>query len=218
MDSSLFFSDNSIVELELKFYNLTLNKLEVKLMVHDRYYTKEKYESTYGAFFCGAAFIIAAIVSLILMSIRAEFDPAGIQSWGYWMLIPGFFILFFGGFQQLYTNNKLRGSVKNTILHYESPGTYKLEDIALEVGIKPKDLLRVLSDLRAKGNLIYKFNSQTGEIELGQTVTYVRSEAYIPPPKKLEEPIAPEGKNFCVYCGHNLREGAGFCENCGSKI
>ena len=49
-------------------------------MVHHRYYTKEKYESTYGAFFCGIAFIIAAIVALILMSIKSEFDPAGIQS------------------------------------------------------------------------------------------------------------------------------------------
>ena len=78
--------------------------------------------------------------------------------------------------------------------------------------------MRVLSDLRAKGNITYKFNSQTGEIELGSAVTYVRSEAYIPPPKKLEEPIAPEGKNFCVYCGHKLREGASFCENCGSTV
>jgi len=36
--------------------------------------------------------------------------------------------------------------------------------------------------------------------------------------KKLEEPLNPEGKNFCVYCGHKILEGASFCENCGSKI
>ncbi|MFX1280020.1 MAG: zinc ribbon domain-containing protein [Promethearchaeota archaeon] len=187
-------------------------------MSHERYYSKEKYESTYSSFICGGAFIIVAIVSLILMNIQAEFDPAGIQSWGYWMIIPGFFIVFFGGFQQLYTNNKFRRAVKNAMLNYESPGTYKLEDIALEVGIKQKDLLRVLSDLRAKGQISYKFNSQTGEIELGKQVTYVRSESYSPPPKNLAEPIIPEGKNYCVYCGHKIREGASFCENCGSKI
>ncbi|MFW9894397.1 MAG: zinc ribbon domain-containing protein [Candidatus Thorarchaeota archaeon] len=186
-------------------------------MVHDRYYSKERYESTYGSFFCGGVFIFVAILSLVLMTIRSNFDPAGLQGWGYWLFIPGFLILFFGGFQQLYTNNKFRKSVKNAILNYESPGTYKLEDIALEVGIKPNDLLRVLSDLRASGVLTYKFNSQSGEIELGQKVTYQRSEAYSPP-KKIVESISPEGKNYCVYCGHKIREGASFCENCGSKI
>lgn len=184
-------------------------------MAHNRYYTKEKYESTYGSFFCGAAFLIVAIVSLVLLTLENPF--LGLSSWGYWLFIPAFFILFFGGFQQLYTNMKFKRAVKNALLD-RGQDTVKLEDLALEVGIKPNDVLRVLVDLRSSGQINYKFNSQTGEIILGEKVQYTPAENYVAPPKNLHEPLPTEGRNFCVYCGHKLREGASFCENCGSSI
>jgi len=182
---------------------------------HDRYYTKEKYESTYGAFFCGGAFLAVAIASLVLLSLNNNF--IGLSGWGYWLFIPAFFIIFFGGFQQLYTNMKFKKAVRSAILD-RGKGSVKLEDLALEVGIKPNDVLRVLVDLRASGLITYKFNPQTGEIVLGESVQYAPADNYIAPPKKLQEPLPTIGKNFCVYCGHKVREGASFCENCGSSI
>ncbi len=97
-------------------------------------------------------------------------------------------------------------------------GTYKLEHIALEVGIRPKDLLYVLADLRDKGKAIYRFNPETGEIELGQEIVYIPSEHFAPPAKKVQAPIPSEGKNFCVYCGYQLERDAKFCPSCGSKL
>ena len=64
----------------------------------------------------------------------------------------------------------------------------------------------------------YRFNSDTGEIILGEKVTYVKSEDYVVPPKKLEDPLETKGKAYCVYCGHQLPKEGNFCENCGSKI
>jgi hypothetical protein len=79
-------------------------------------------------------------------------------------------------------------------------------------------VLRVLVDLRVNGLVKYKFNPQTGEIVLGETIQYSPAENYVAPPKKLQAPLPTTGKNFCVYCGHKIREGASFCENCGSSI
>ena len=112
---------------------------------------------------------------------------------------------------------KFKKAVRSAILD-RGKGSVKLEDLALEVGIKPNDVLRVLVDLRASGLITYKFNPQTGEIVLGESVQYAPADNYIAPPKKLQEPLPTIGKNFCVYCGHKVREGASFCENCGSSI
>ncbi len=182
----------------------------------DRYYSKEKYESTYTSFFCGGAFLFVAILSLILLNLNNDF--LSLSSWGYWMFIPAFFIIFFGGFQQIYTNMKFKKAVKNAILDHGAQGSVKLEDLALQVGIRPKDVLRVLVDLRAEGSISYKFNQETGEIILGEKVQYIPHESYVAPPKQLQEPLSTTGKNFCVYCGQKLREGARYCENCGSEL
>jgi hypothetical protein len=181
-----------------------------------RYYSKEKYESTIGAFFCGGAFLFVAILSLVLLTLKINF--IGLSSWGYWLFIPAFFIIFFGGFQQIYTNMKFKNTVRNALLDRGGEGTIKLEDLALEVGIKPRDILRILVDLRAKGSINYKFNQETGEIILGEKVQYSPSENYTAPPKNLESPLETEGRNFCVYCGQKIREGARYCENCGSAL
>jgi hypothetical protein len=156
--------------------------------------------STFGT---GLVFLFVAIMSLVFRAIN--FDLIGLSSWGYWLFIPAFFIQF-------------QKAVRVAILDRGNQGAHKLEDIALEVGIKPKVVLRVLIDLRQKGVISYRFNSETGEIVLGENVVYVPVDNYVAPPKNLAEPLSTEGKSYCVYCGQQLREGSLFCENCGSKI
>ena len=179
-----------------------------------RYYSDKSYEAAAGSFGCAAVFLFVGILSLVLNTMNYDF--IGLRHWGYWLFIPAFFI-FIGGFQQIYTNSKYKSAIKAAIVS-RGQGTYKLEDIALEVGIKPKDVLRVLLVLRQNGKIRYRFNADSGEIILGESVSYTPSESYQPPPKKLIAPISSEGRNFCVYCGHQLAQDASFCENCGSKI
>jgi len=181
----------------------------------NRYYSKKKYEAAIETLGVGLVFLFVAILSLFFIAFNIDF--IGLKSWGYWLFIPAFFIIL-GGFSQYYTNMKFQKAIKVAMFDRGNQGTHKLEDIALEVGIKPKDVLQVLIDLRHKGVVSYRFNSDTGEIILGEKVTYVKSEAYVVPPKKLEEPLETKGKAYCVYCGHQLPKEGNFCENCGSKI
>jgi len=181
----------------------------------NRYYTKKKYEAAIETLAVGLVFLFVAILSLFFRAFN--FDFIGLSFWGIFLFIPAFFIML-GGVQQYYTNNKFQKSIKVALLDRGNQGTHKLEDIALEVGIKPKDVLQVLIDLRQKGIVSYRFNSDTGEIILGEKVAYVKSEDYVVPPKKLEEPLETKGKTYCVYCGYQLPKEGNFCENCGSKI
>ena len=181
----------------------------------NRYYTKKKYEAAIETLAVGLVFLFVAILSLFFLAFDLNF--IGLKSWGYWLFIPAFFIIL-GGFSQYNTNMKFQKSIKVALLDRGNQGTHKLEDIALEVGIKPKDVLQVLIDLRQKGIVSYRFNSDTGEIILGEKVAYVKSEDYVVPPKKLEEPLETKGKAYCVYCGYQLPKEGNFCENCGSKI
>ncbi|MFX1311585.1 MAG: zinc-ribbon domain-containing protein [Promethearchaeota archaeon] len=181
----------------------------------NRYYYKESYEASIGTFACGCVFLFVAILSLVLNTIENDF--IGLRHWGYWLFIPAFFI-FIGGFQQLYRNIKYKQVVKNALAQRNFEGTHKLEHIALEIGMRPKDILRVLVDLRNKGIVQYSFNSDSGEIILGRGITYKPASEYVPPAKKIETPLSAEDKNFCVYCGHKLELKANFCPNCGSKL
>lgn len=180
----------------------------------NRYYSKEKYKAAIGSFVAGIVFLCVAILSLVLRAMDVNF--IGLASWGYWLFIPAF-CSFIGGFQQLYTNKKYKKAVLSALAERGNQGEYKLEHIALEVGIRPKDLLRVLADLRDKGKIIYRFNPESGKIELGQKIEYVQSEQYIAP-AKVDAPLPSGGKNFCVYCGHQLDGAAQFCPSCGSKL
>ncbi|OLS26577.1 MAG: hypothetical protein HeimC3_08960 [Candidatus Heimdallarchaeota archaeon LC_3] len=65
------------------------------------------------------------------------------------------FIILLTSFEQIYTNTNYQRAVKNAILERGNSGTLKLEDLSLEVGIKPSDVLKVLVDLRNKGLLRY---------------------------------------------------------------
>ncbi|MFX1573486.1 MAG: zinc ribbon domain-containing protein [Promethearchaeota archaeon] len=180
-----------------------------------RYYYKESYEASIGTFACGCVFLFVAILSLVLRAVGSNFLT--LSAWGYWMFIPAFFI-FIGGFQQLWRNITYKKVVKNALAQRNFEGTHKLEHIALEIGMRPKDILRVLVDLRNKGIVQYSFNSDSGEIILGKGITYTQASGYVPPTKNLEAPIPTEDKNFCVYCGYKLEMKASFCPNCGSKL
>ncbi|MFX1276630.1 MAG: zinc ribbon domain-containing protein [Promethearchaeota archaeon] len=187
---------------------------EDKEKYRHRYYSDKSYEAAAGSFGCAGVFLFVAILSLVLHALDNGF--LSLRTWGFWMFIPAFFI-FIGGFQQIYTNSRYKQAIKAAIIS-RGQGTYKLEDIALEVGIKPKDVLRVLLVLRNSGKIRYRFNAETGEIILGESISYAPAENYEPPSKKIIAPIASEGKTFCVYCGHQLAQDVNFCENCGSKI
>ena len=100
----------------------------------------------------------------------------------------------------------------NEIVDKQAEMAAQYEHIAIEIGIKPKDLLRVLLDLRNKNMVKYKFNPDTGEIVLGESVSYT------PSVKKPEVTLAKEDKSFCVYCGQKLDGEAIFCPSCGSKL
>ena len=63
----------------------------------------------------------------------------------------------------------------------------------------------------------YSFDSESGQIILGQGITYSQATEYVAPAKKLEEPL-PSEKNYCVYCGHKIEIMGTFCPNCGSKL
>ena len=65
--------------------------------------------------------------------------------------------------------------------------------------------------------ITYKFNSQTGEIILGEKEEYAPAEEFVAPPKKLPDPLPRKG-NYCAYCGNQLSEEAKFCAFCGSKL
>jgi len=180
----------------------------------NRYYQKDSYEAPMEVFGCAFGFIFVGVLSLVFLALNVSF--MGLSGWGYWLFIPAFFMCI-GGFNQISINARYKKAVKGAILNRGSQGAHKLEHIALEVGIKPKDLLRVLQDLRNSGDVRYRFNSDTGVIELGQTVQYNQASEYVRPAKKIEERLPAEGK-YCVYCGHSFDQDAQFCPSCGSKI
>lgn len=184
-------------------------------MGEQRYYSKGRYEASIGAFVIGIIFLFVALISLLFMRLNINF--LGLRYWGYWMIIPAFF-LFIAGFHQVYINRKYKRSVKNALSQRGNKGTHKLEHIAIEIGIEPKDLLRVLLDLRNKEIIKYKFNPDTGEVILGESVSYLPSEKYIPSRKKQDYYPTIEEESFCVYCGQKLEGEAKFCPVCGSKL
>lgn len=180
----------------------------------DRYYRKESYEAAIGTFAVASVFTFVAILSLIFNALGIDFIALG--TWGIFLFIPAFFI-YIGAFEQLYVNRKYKKAVKAAV-NARGSGTFKLEDIALEVGIKPKDLIRVLIDLRESGEIIYRFDSESGNIQLGKSVKYKQAEQFTGTPKEQPQQISSHERNYCVYCGHKLEGKAAYCPNCGSKL
>ena len=186
-----------------------------RITTENRFYKKEKYEASIGAFVLGIVFVFVGVLALVFARFGINF--IGLRFWGYWLFIPAFFI-FIGGFRQIHVNNQYKNAVKNAIIQRNKQGTHKLEHIAKEIGIESNVILRVLLDLRNEGFVKYMFNPDTGEIILGESVAYTPSKEFETPGKAVEVEIPTIEKNFCVYCGQKLEVDAKFCPSCGSKL
>lgn len=184
-------------------------------MSQNRYYTKKDYKGNYSAIGTGIVFAIVGILSLIFMRYNIQF--IGLAYWGYWLFIPAFFIII-GGIGDMLNDRRMRDAVYAAALNRK--GRVKVENFAQEIGIKPKNIIRILVDLRIKRGIQYSYDGETGEIIFGEEVEYDRAPEYTAPmSKKQAEIIFPTGEvNFCPYCGHKTSAQMQFCENCGSKL
>ncbi len=184
-------------------------------MSQDRYYQKKDYKGNLSAFGTAIVFTIVGVLSLIFRAYNISF--IGLASWGYWLFIPAFFS-FIGGFSSLYWDKRMRDIVHSSTLN--RTGRVKVENLAQEVGIKSKNMLRILVDLRTRRGIQYSYDGATGEIIFGEEVKYEPAPEFETPlPKKQVEVIFPTGEiNYCPYCGHRPPVGSKFCESCGSKL
>ncbi|GAB4324890.1 MAG: hypothetical protein Kow0069_30660 [Promethearchaeota archaeon] len=188
---------------------------------HRHFKHAKKYEGTLEALGTGIAFFVVGVVSLVLRQVEVDF--IGLSYWGTFMFIPAFFVLL-GATSQVYNDRQLRKEVL-AFLRTVGPGNYALESIALEVGVKPNDLLRILVDLRTAGKVAFRYDGETGQVVLGQAL----------PPSPAPAPQAPvhlgpvperaaagesgaRERNFCVYCGYPVKPNQNFCESCGSRL
>ncbi|MCG3259941.1 MAG: zinc ribbon domain-containing protein [Candidatus Heimdallarchaeota archaeon] len=186
-------------------------------MSQDRYYSKKDYKGDYSAFGVAIVFTIVGIVSLVLRYAYPAHDFWGISGWGYWMFVPAFFI-FIGAIGHVDTDRRMRNNVLASVQN--RTGSIRIENLAAEAGIKPQHVLRVLVDLRTRNHIKYSYDSTTGEIQFGETVSYDKAPEFVTPlPKKQADVIFAGGEStFCPYCGHKPPVGSQFCENCGSKL
>lgn len=196
------------------------NKVQVifslRIMSQNRYYSKKDYKGDYSAFGTGVVFIAIGILSLLFR--RYGIDFIGLASWGYWFFIPAFFTII-GAIGHLDSDRRMRNNVLRAVQN-RGDSSVKLETLAEETGIKPKNVLRVLVDLRNTGQAKYRYDTASGEIMLGETVNYEKSPEFTEPiSQKQLEVIYPSGEvNFCPYCGHKASAGMQFCESCGSNL
>jgi len=163
-------------------------------------------------------FLGVGIVSLVFSSLRIDF--LSLNTWGYLLFIPAFFMLI-GAVSNKSTDKRVRRDVL-VVVQARKVGKFSLDEIAADAGVKRSHLLRVLMDLRAEGLVSYKYDSQTGEIILGEGMQYQQAPGF--EPAKKGEPIAPqtaEERKYCIFCGQILDSANShvkFCPNCGSQL
>jgi hypothetical protein len=134
------------------------------------------------------------------------------------MLIPAFFMLV-GAISNKATDKRVRRDVLAVVQSRKS-GRFTLDEIAADAGVKRSHLLRVLMDLRGEGLVSYKYDSQTGEIILGEAIQFQQAPGFEPVKKGEEATVQAErdGK-YCIFCGQLLESAAvKFCPNCGSQL
>ncbi len=191
-------------------------KFEDKVMSKQRYYYRKSYTGSYSAF--GTAFVFALVGVISLIFRYTDIDFIGLADWGYWLFIPAFFIAL-GAFKDYFNDSRLR---KHVLLSLQNTtgNRINLDQFSKEIGIKPNGILRVLVDLRVKGLIKYSYDSNTGEILLGESIQYRQAPEFVEPPSKKQlEVIFPSSETeYCPYCGHKAISEAQFCENCGSKL
>jgi hypothetical protein len=188
-----------------------------KMSVTRRNYEKREYEGTNTSLGCGLVFLGVGIVSLVFSSLSITF--MGLNTWGYWLFIPAFFMLV-GAVSNKSTDNRVRRDVLAVVQSRKS-GRFTLDEIAADAGVKRSHLLRVLMDLRGEGLVSYKYDSQTGEIILGETIQYQQAPGFEPVKKGHEAVvIAASEHKYCIFCGQLLDANpqVKFCPNCGSQL
>ena len=151
--------------------------------------TRRRYKTEYQ-------FYSSMVVGLILIL-------WGISS--YFNIFPGSIWIAFGGIwilgSAIATMLSRRSILKTVLYSLKSYKQVKLEDLAKELNMRPDELRAAIVDLRAEGKINVRFDSETGEIIVGEGVVKVR-----------------ETKRFCQYCGESVPETARFCPSCGSYI
>ncbi|MHA1668131.1 MAG: zinc ribbon domain-containing protein [Candidatus Heimdallarchaeaceae archaeon] len=184
-------------------------------MSNNRYYSKKDYKGDFSAFGTAIVFTLIGILSLAFRTYSIPF--LGLSNWGYWFFIPAFFT-FISAFGHLYSDRRMRNNVFTSVSNRS--GRVKLESLSQETGISPKNLLRILIDLRTSKGIKYSYDTETGEIIFGESIAYHRSPDFVSPlSKKQAETIFPPGEvTYCPYCGHKTSSEVQFCENCGSKL
>ncbi len=180
-----------------------------------RQYEKREYVGTNSSLGCGMVFVGVGIVSLVFSSLGIDF--LGLRSWGYWLFIPAFFMLI-GTVGSKSTDKRVRRDVL-AVVQARKAGRFSLDEIAADAGVKRSHLLRVLMDLRGEGLVSYKYDSQTGEIILGEGVQYQQAPGF-ELAKKGEQPTpqAASERKYCIFCGQMLDASPRFCPNCGSQL
>jgi len=121
-------------------------------MSHTRYYSKKDYKGDFSAFGTAIVFTLIGILSLAFRTYGISF--IGLSNWGYWFFIPAFFT-FISAFSHLYSDRRMRNNVFTSVSNRS--GRVKLESLSQETGISPKNLLRILIDLRASKGIKYSF-------------------------------------------------------------
>lgn len=181
-----------------------------------RHYVKREYEGTNSSLGCGLVFLGVGIVSLVFSSLSITF--LSLNSWGYWLFIPAFFMLV-GSVSNKSTDKRIRRDVL-AVVQSRKTGRFTIDEIAADAGVKRSHLLRVLMDLRAEGLISYKYDSQTGEIILGEGIQYQQAPGF-EPAKKGEQASIQVGidHKYCIFCGQMLEsQQVKFCPNCGSQL
>ncbi len=182
-----------------------------------RQYEKREYVGTNSSLGCGLVFLGVGILSLVFSSVGITF--ISLNSWGYWLFIPAFFMLI-GAVGSKSTDKHVRRDVL-AVVQTRKTGRFSLDEIAADAGVKRSHLLRVLMDLRGEGLVSYKYDSQTGEIILGEGVQYQQAPGFEPVKKgELSAPQAPSERKYCIFCGQMLDANpqVKFCPNCGSQL
>ncbi len=184
-------------------------------MSNKRYYRERDYKGDYGSFGTAAIFFLIGVLSLIFANVGITF--LGLYSWGYWLFVPAFFI-FISAIRHLYSDRRMRDDVLAAILS-TTVSSIKLDSLAIETGIRPNTLLRILIDLRRQGHIKYHYDSESGDIIIGESIEYQRSPDFIAPVSKAEQVFESKKElPYCPFCGQKTPPSVQFCANCGSKL
>ena len=148
----------------------------------------------------GLAFIIFALITLF---------PPLYESlpWGVYMLFPGL-IMIVSYFSSKYAVKKMRREVKGALNSYTT-NRIKIAELSDELKINPKDIKRIVIDLRTNGDIKASFDGDTGDIILPELIKARKDKT---------ETVAQSKVEYCPYCGVKIPNRSKFCSSCGASV